>query len=96
MAGVAIWVLYETANIVASACLNALYALTGITVVPSVPEVVQGPAERVLGALGRGTDGQAPLLSTDLAVREAPLRGRLVFAPSRESLRPLLQAMGLG
>ena len=44
VAGVAIWVLYETANIVASACLNALYALTGITVVPSVPEVVQDPA----------------------------------------------------
>jgi len=89
---VAVWALYETANIVASACLNALYALTGLTVVPSVPEVLIGDAGKVVARLPR-TD--APLIATELALREPKVRAKLLFAPHADSVAPLLKAMGL-
>ena len=90
---VAVWALYETANIVASACLNALYALTRLTVVPSVPEVLVGEAEKVVARLPRASD--APIIVTELALREPKVRAKLLFAPHAESVAPLLKAMGL-
>lgn len=94
-AQVAPWALYEAANIVASACLNALYAMTQLTVVPSVPEVLQGAAKDVLRKLGLEAGVDAPLLTTELQVRDAAVRGRIVFVPHEESVELILKAMGL-
>jgi chemotaxis protein CheC len=86
--------LYEAANIVASACLNALYSLTRFTVVPSVPEVFHGTVADVLARLGRSA-GNGPVLTTELALRDRPVRGRILFLPHEDSVEPILQAMGV-
>jgi len=86
--------LYEAANIVASACLNALYSLTRLTVVPSVPELLSGTVADVVGRLGRAA-GNGPVLTTELVLRDAPVRGRLLFVPHEASVEPLLGAMGV-
>ena len=91
---VAPWALSEAANIVASACLNALFALTRLTVIPSVPEVFHSTVSEVLGRLGRDA-GNGPVLTTELALRDAPVRGRILFVPHEDSVQPLLSAMGV-
>ena len=91
---VAPWALYETANIVASACLNALYALTRLTVVPGVPEVIEASAGATVARIARGSR-ELFVLSTELLVRDAPVRGRILFLLREASVLPLLSALGL-
>lgn len=88
------WALYETANIVASACLNGLYALTRLTVVPSVPEVFEATAGTTVARIAAGSS-ELFVLSTELLVRDAPVRGRILFLLREASLLPLLAALGL-
>lgn len=88
------WALYETANILASACLNGLYALTRLTVVPGVPEVTEASAGETVARIAQGGDALY-VLSTELLVRDAPVRGRILFLLREASLLPLLAALGL-
>ncbi len=85
----------EAANIVASACLNALYGLTHLTVMPGVPHLVRGLAATVLPTVMKAREGNAVVLSTELRVARFPLRARLVVVPDAASLSGLLVAMGV-
>jgi chemotaxis protein CheC len=85
----------ETANIIASACLNALYRLTHLTVVPGVPRTRQGPASSLLSELAAGPESEVVVLSTLLSVSGARLHGRLLVLPDERSLGGLLQALGV-
>ena len=94
-AGAASGALYEAANIVASACLNALYALTRLTVVPSVPEVTALSAGELCARLGRGVMPESPVVTTELRLRDENVSGRLLFVPHARCVGPLLLAMGI-
>jgi chemotaxis protein CheC len=85
----------EAANIVASACLNALFRLTHLTVLPGVPLMARGPAAELLEQLLPRRDDEMVVMSTVLFVSHLPVRGRLLVVPNPTSLTGLLEAMGV-
>jgi chemotaxis protein CheC len=85
----------EAANIIASACLNALYALTRLTVLPGQPQMVRGTARDVLRPLLSSSDGQVVVLTTTLHVAGSSMGGRILVIPDEVSLRGLLMALGV-
>jgi chemotaxis protein CheC len=85
----------EAANIVASACLNALFRLTHLTVMPGVPSLARGPAAQVLPKLLGSFSNDAVVLSTELRVARLPMRARLLVVPDPASVSGLLAAMGV-
>jgi chemotaxis protein CheC len=85
----------ETANILASAALNALYRLTRVTVLPGVPQLVRGQAGDVVRQMLGSHATEVVVLSTELRVARLPVRARLVVVPDPSTLSGLLAAMGV-
>ena len=87
----------ETANILASACLNAVSQLTGFKLLPSVPKLLQESAatlsKRLLGGEAGGQGGVALLLETRFFA--PPISGQLFLVPALASVRPLLNRLGV-
>ena len=85
--------LAEAANILVSSYLSGVGAAVGLTLVPSVPELSQGPiAEAAILAFG---DLEAPLLLiTDFKLAGLPLAGRIVAAPEGDAIELLLSTLG--
>jgi chemotaxis protein CheC len=86
----------ETANILASACLNAVSQLTGFRLLPSVPRLVQETggalATRLLGPENEA-GGVALVLQTRFF--SPPIAGQLFLVPNLASVRPLLNRLGV-
>ena len=88
--------LSETSNILGSACLTALSQLTGYRLIPSVPTLLEGTAEEVVRAMAvaGGEPGQVALvLETQLL--SPPVVGQLFLMPAPQSVRPLLERLGV-
>lgn len=89
----------EAANIVASACLTAIGTLTGLRLMPSPPELSQGPAGTLVAAAVADCAADAGLvvvLEARFQTEVAPaLGGRLLVLPHRESLATLLKVLGV-
>ena len=85
--------LAEAANIVVSSYLSGVGAAVGLTIVPSVPELVNGAqAEAAAAAFG---DLDAPLLLvTDIKLPGLVLAGRIIAAPEGDALELLLSTLG--
>ncbi len=89
--------LKEVGNILGAAYLNALAALIGVTLLPSIPELVTGdPAAVVEAAFGEGAEGDiAVSVETEFHVGErkpAPI-GYFLFCPQRTAVRQILDAL---
>ncbi len=90
--------LMEVGNIVASAYLNAVAKVTGLMLLPSVPELVHGDAETLAQSLAIAPDspGEMLLLETWLEVEgDAPTCGHVLIVSDAGSLDVLLGTLGL-
>lgn len=89
----------EAANIVASACLNAIGSLTGLQLLPSVPTLHRASAAEVsTEAVARMTRevGVVVILEARFVTEAAPpIRGQLMVVPARASLKHLLSKLGV-
>jgi chemotaxis protein CheC len=89
----------EAANIVASACLNAIGKLTGMKLLPSVPLLSQDSAATVMDDALEHTESQAGLvvvLEARFFTASNPLvGGQLLVLPARTSLHKLLDRLGV-
>lgn len=91
--------LAEAANIIASACLNAIGELTGLRLMPSVPSLAEHPARVVAGdavkQLGEGAAAVVVLEARFSTVADHTIRGQLLLVPARSSLKRLLERLGV-
>jgi len=91
--------LSEAANIVASACLNAIGRLTGLTLLPSTPHLAHGAASAaVQDALSPSESATGLLVALQSRFRggeSPPIEGQLVVVPDRQGLRTLLAKLGV-
>ena len=89
----------EAANIVASACLNAIGKLTGMTLLPSVPRVAEDVAGVVVDEAVMKADrgaGVVVVLEARFSTNAAPpIEGQLLVMPDRASLKRLLETLGV-
>jgi chemotaxis protein CheC len=99
-------VLMEVGNIVASAFLNGVGKVSGLTLLPSTPELVQGRAADVVQVLQSApskASGPCWPPSEKMLVLETRLRtegrdgvgGHVIIVPRPESLAILLDAVGI-
>jgi len=88
--------LNEVANILASACLNALGAMLKMTLLPSVPTLLVGQAAGVLEqAMGPSGNGEAVvMIDTMFTIANTPCSGSMFLMPESESLHAILGALG--
>ena len=86
--------LAEAANIVVSTYVGGLGAAVGLTLVPSIPQVLVGPLEKAVEACF-GDLESALLLVTDLRLPGVRFAGRIVCAPEEESLGRILTVLGM-
>lgn len=88
--------LNEVANILASACLNALGAMLKMTLLPSVPTLLLGQAAGVLEqAMGPSGNGEAVvMIDTMFTIANTPCSGSMFLMPESESLHAILGALG--
>jgi chemotaxis protein CheC len=90
--------LAELANIVGSACLNAIGSLTGFRLVPSPPSISAGTGRDVVSQLLPADGGSRAAVVLEARFQAAhvpPLSGRLFVVPDRGSLPRLFGALGL-
>lgn len=91
--------LAEAANIVASACLSAIGDLTQMTLLPSVPAVVERTDRAVLSEAVREVEEGAGLGVVLEARFEAntdhPFSGQLLVVPAFASVKRLLSRLGV-
>jgi chemotaxis protein CheC len=90
----------ETANILASACLSAIGKLTGFKLMPSVPTLAEDAAgkvmDRALAGTDPGTSGKAVVLECRFSTSGSePIEGQLLVIPELESLKRLLERLGV-
>ena len=87
----------EAANIIASACLNAIGQLTGLRLLPTVPKVAQDLAGSVLDEVLAQFESQVvvALEARFFTLASPPIEGQLWVVPDRASLRRLLEALGV-
>jgi chemotaxis protein CheC len=89
----------EAANIVASACLNAMSALTGLRLLPSTPTLSQESASEVMDEAMEHTATQAGLLvvleARFFTASNPLIGGQLLVLPERASLKKLLERLGV-
>jgi chemotaxis protein CheC len=89
----------EAANIVASACLNAIGKLTGLRLLPSVPKVSQDIAGAVVDeALAKVNSNAGVVVVLEArfsAIAAPPIEGQLLVVPDRASLKRLLETLGV-
>jgi chemotaxis protein CheC len=100
LASVAESALAEAANILASACLNAISRLVGLTLVPSPPvvdsDVAQAVVRRALLADVKG-EGRAVVLEARFQTPGQPggAEGQLLLIPEPDALSVLLARLGV-
>ncbi|HEX5747228.1 MAG TPA: chemotaxis protein CheC [Archangium sp.] len=90
--------LSEAANIVASACLSAIGTLTGWRLLPTVPELVRGPAGLVVSRAvteAQGGDRMVVLETRFSAVGAPSVSGQVLLVLERDSSRALLTRLGV-
>lgn len=90
--------LMEVGNIVSSAYLNAVGAVTGLILLPSVPHLVHDRSEKVAAHLIEGVEGaeRVLVLETWLAAADTDaLTGHVVIVPDEQSLDVILGSLGL-
>ncbi|MBI3185407.1 MAG: chemotaxis protein CheC [Myxococcales bacterium] len=90
--------LTEAANIVASACLNAMGRLTSLTLLPSTPVMAQGGAQSVLEELlgsSCSAAGQLVLEARFYTAASPLVGGQLLLLPDRAGLNALLSSLGV-
>jgi chemotaxis protein CheC len=89
----------EAANIVASACLNAMSALTGLRLLPGTPTLSQELAGDVIEEALQKTGTQAGLLvlleARFFTAANPLIGGQLLVLPERSSLKKLLERLGV-
>ncbi len=90
----------EVANILASACLSAIGTLTGLKLLPSVPQLRQGEVAPLLASEiargGHATHDPVVALEARFETRTSPpFAGQMVVLPNPESLRTLLGRLGV-
>lgn len=87
----------EMANILASACLSAIGNLTGLKLLPSVPRLSEDSAASVVaGAVNKGPRELGVVLEAQFTTVTSPsLSGHLVLVPDPNSLKALLQKLGV-
>ncbi|HLL55696.1 MAG TPA: chemotaxis protein CheC [Myxococcaceae bacterium] len=90
----------ETANILASACLSAIGKLTNFKLLPSVPTLAEDSAgavmDRALTQLDSGPPGKAVVLECRFTTAgSVPIEGQLLVIPHLESLKRLLERLGV-
>lgn len=86
--------LSETSNILASAALTAVSQLTRFRLLPSVPTLLEGTADEVVKAMV-GLDPQQVALLLETQLLSPPVVGQLFLMPAPESVRPLLERLGV-
>lgn len=92
-------VLEEMGNILTGSYLTALSQMTGLLLLPSVPKSVIDVLDKVIEAIlsDLGQIGEYILfIETKLRLKTADLQGRIFFVPESNSLKTILEAMGLG
>lgn len=85
----------EAANIFASACLSAVGQLTGLRLLPTIPDLLRASASVVARRLVEGTyatGGVALVMET--CFFSPPITGHLFLLPAPEAVRPLLERLG--
>lgn len=90
--------LLEVGNIVSSAYLNAVGAVTGLLTMPSVPHPARGNAAALAALLRESVPDNERflLLETWMEVGgEEPFNGHVMIVPSNGSLGKLLEALGM-
>jgi chemotaxis protein CheC len=90
--------LSEAANILASACVNAMSALTHCRLLPSVPALHRERGRAALRAKrAKQLSPGRPLLFLEVpfAVDAAAVSGQLWLVPHESSLNPLFQKLGV-
>jgi chemotaxis protein CheC len=91
--------LSEAANILASACLSAIGQLTGLTLLPTVPTLVQDLAAPVMEEALHRLDSQSGLvvvLEARFFTSAAPIvGGQLLLLPDAKSLQALFGRLGV-
>ncbi len=89
----------EAANIVASACLNAMSALTGLRLLPTTPALSQETAAEVMDEAFEKTGTHAGLLvvleARFFTAANPLIGGQLLVLPERASLMKLLGRLGV-
>jgi len=91
--------LAELANVLCSACLNAIGALTRLQLLPTSPEMIRGTGREVVSGLlsgQRSGRSAAVMVETRLhGVHVPSLSGRLMVVPDGATLPTLFRAVGL-
>ncbi|OGU06427.1 MAG: chemotaxis protein CheC [Geobacteraceae bacterium GWC2_58_44] len=90
--------LNEVANILASACLNALGTMLKMTLLPSVPTLAVGEAGVVLAQVmappGSGSGNAMVMIDTVFSIADSLCGGSIFLMPEPESLRAILSILG--
>lgn len=87
--------LKEVGNILASACLNALGTMLKMTLLPSVPALLNGAAGGLLThILEQPDDGDILMIDTTFSISDILVDGSIFLAPSTASLGAILEALG--
>jgi chemotaxis protein CheC len=87
--------LKELGNLVASACLNALGNMLKMTLLPSVPTLIDGEAQAVLAQLMKdGSDDAVVMIDTVFSIAETLSGGSIFLMPAPVSLGLILEALG--
>jgi chemotaxis protein CheC len=88
--------LFETANILASACLSAIGSLTGWRLLPSVPHLTEGPAGELVSDTVAGMEGaSARVVVLETRFSTPQVSGQLLLLLEPRASRELLQRLGV-
>ena len=90
--------LAELANVVCSACLTGIAALTGLQLQPTPPEILSGTGLQVVDGFlppERAERAAVVLEARFHATHVPPLSGRFFVIPDRSGLARLMRAIGL-
>jgi len=88
--------LTEAANIVASACMNAIGGLTGLRLLPSTPTLAHDEAGAIIEeALADAGSATGLLVVLEARFFSATLSGQLLVLPDKKSLKTLLTRLGV-
>ena len=87
--------LMEIGNILAGAYLNALFNLTKLSLLPSIPALAVDMAGAILIQLGQMGD-HALVIETEFTTDEEGIKGHFFLVPDPGSLDTILAAVGVG
>ena len=88
--------LNEAANIVASACLSAIGTMTHAPLLPSTPEMVDGPLQSLLGPPSEAEPLKTAVLSRFLSTNAPHFSGTLLVLFDDVARDDVLRRLGVG